>query len=188
MSKKTTSLLFALSLGALLHSASSYGETTTTVEQTATQSQTATHVVPRHVVRRARRAATTTTTLNTTATTVQTSPRKVLDADTLKKISNTLCTTGFKAYISSDRKNVCQSTASSPDIAYTCVWSKHGAAAYSPMDQGPCSLDFVEHRGSVVITKENYKSSPPLAYGVEAQCCFRAARDPGVSTSTSTTY
>ncbi len=181
--KKISALLLAITLGMLSKSAPSFAETTTTTEQVTTES----HVVPRVVHHRARRARPVSTrTLHTTETIVQTTPRKILDEDMLKKISSTLCTEGFKAYVSRDRKNVCQGMAMAPDLAYSCVWNKSGASAFSPVDQGPCNLDFVEHRGSVIITKNDYQSNPPLSYGVEAQCCFRAAQDPVPSTSTST--
>ncbi len=104
--------------------------------------------------------------------------RKVYDEDMLKKMSDTLCTNGFKAYVGSDKKNVCLNKAVAPDFAYTCVWDKDGTAAYAPTVQGPCSLDLTEHKGSVIIKKETYEDDPPLAYGTEAQCCYRAASGP----------
>lgn len=183
MSRHTTTLLCALAMSAFWPAAPAIAETTTTIQESTTT--TTPRVAPRRVVRK--RPATTTST-NTTAITVQTTPRKILDEDTLRKISNTLCTEGFKAYVGGDRKNVCHGMATAPDLAYSCVWKKNGPAAYSPADHGPCSLDFVERRGSVTMTKDLYKSSPPLSYGVEAQCCYRAAHDTATSTSTSTNY
>ncbi len=175
MLKKISFILGALTVGAgfFLASFASFGQSaTTTTEQTTTEVQ-ATTPVPK----KAKKAVTTSTSSSTTITTTSrpAQPRQVLDEETLKKISNTLCTEGFKAYVGSDKKNICQGKATTPDLAYSCVWDKKGAAAYAPTAQGPCTLDYAEHRGSVIVTKETFASSPPLAYGKEAQCCFRAA-------------
>jgi hypothetical protein len=126
------------------------------------------------------------------ATALKVHSRKVLNEDALKKISSSLCTKGFKAYVGTNKKNVCQSKASSPDIAYSCIWKKKGTPAYSPTLQGPCNLDYTEHRGNI-ITKDRFwpyppssygvepRSNPPSSYGVEAQCCYRAAVGPVTS-------
>ncbi|QQR80173.1 MAG: hypothetical protein IPJ69_12755 [Deltaproteobacteria bacterium] len=177
MLKNISLTLASLSLGALLTSSISYAENkTTTVEETS--SQTTTTPVKKSI------PATTTTTYNTTETTTKESEvRVVLDQEALKKMSGTLCTDGFKAYVGNDNKNICQGKATTPDLAYSCVWDKKGEAAYASTPKGPCNLDFTEHRGSIIITKTDYKSNPPLAYGTEAQCCFRAAKDPSQKTS-----
>lgn len=109
-----------------------------------------------------------------------------LNEENFKKISNTLCTKGFKAYVGTDKKNVCQSQMSTSDIVYSCVWDNRGIVTYASTVQGPCSLDFAVHSGSILVTKDN-TSSIPLSYGqearsfyptstnqVEAQCCMRA--------------
>ena len=121
-------------------------------------------------------------TVITTTTTVVTPPppkevvRKVYDEEMLKKLSKTLCTDGFKAYVGTDKKNVCKSKATTPDFAFSCVWDKDGPPAFAPTTQGPCNLDYAEHQGSIKIQKENFPSHPPLDYGLEAECCFRAAK------------
>lgn len=160
--------LFSIALGVLFLVPRSHAETkTTTVEETTTQTTTP----------RTHKAAGTTTTSNTRVTTTRESaPRQILTEDTLKKISNTLCTKGFRAYVGNDRRNICQGMSTSPDLSYSCVWEKRGAAVYASTEQGPCSLDYVEHRGSIIITRDEYVSRPPLKYGVEAQCCYRAAK------------
>ncbi|MDO8520243.1 MAG: hypothetical protein Q7T11_08800 [Deltaproteobacteria bacterium] len=174
-----------LSLGALfcapLYAADTYNsKKTTTVEQTTTQT---TSTAPRPAARPKKVAPVTTTTSSTTTlTTKDGDMRKVLDEKALKKMSKSLCVTGFKAQVGSGKKNVCQNKATAPDIAYSCVWKEKGDAAYAPTNQGPCSLDYSEHQGSIVITKSDYASSPPLRYGAEAQCCFRAAQGPQTST------
>jgi len=63
-----------------------------------------------------------------------------------------------------------------PDIAFTCVWNKKGPSAFAPTSQGPCNLDYTEHQGSIIMKKESFPDGAPLDYGVEAQCCFRAAK------------
>lgn len=185
------SLITGVSVVTLLSVALSYGadtynnKKTTTVEQTTTQT---TSTAPKPVVRKAAKPVTTTTSNTTTLTTKEGEIRTVLDEDALKKMSDTLCVEGFKAYVGNDKKNVCQSKASVPDLAYSCVWTEHGNAAYAPTDKGPCGLEGAEHRQSVIVTKNDFTSSPPLSYGTEAQCCFRAAQGPATSTiSTSPT-
>ncbi|OGQ23189.1 MAG: hypothetical protein A3I05_02850 [Deltaproteobacteria bacterium RIFCSPLOWO2_02_FULL_44_10] len=182
---KVQLVVVGLSLGVLFsgplsHAADTYNnKKTTTIEQTTTQTRS---TAP--AVRPAKKEipVTTTTSNTTTSTTKEGDLRKVLDADALKKMSDSLCVTGFKAYVGNDKKNVCQGNASAPDVAYSCVWAKKGNAAFAPTVQGPCSLDYSEHQKSVVITKGEYTSRPPLAYGTEAHCCFRAARGPSTNT------
>lgn len=176
MSKKNLSAALIILFGATFFSHLSYAEQkVTTTEETTTQTTT--------TPRGSKKApATTTTTSNTSATvTKEAAPKPELDSRTvlneemLKKMSNTLCTDGFKAYVGSDKRNICQSRVTAPDIAYSCIWDKRGNAAYAPTPQGPCSLDFTDHKGSIVITKNDF-SNPPLPYGTEAQCCYRAAQ------------
>lgn len=107
---------------------------------------------------------------------------KVYDEEMLKKMSKTLCTEGFKAYVGTDKKNICLGKATAPDIAYSCVWDKSGAAAFPASAEGPCNLDYTEHRGSIAVKKDLYANHPPLDYGKEAQCCFRPAK--GIETAT----
>lgn len=192
MYKKITATIFSILLGAFV-SAQVYAETkTTTTEETTVQTKTVpqktsttqtTSTVqtspPRHSTVKPKPATTTTTYNNTSETTITNfEPRKVMDEEALKKIQATLCTPGFKAYISTDVRNVCQSTVKVPDIAYSCVWKKKGPAAFAETDQGPCSLDFTKHNGSVAVSKATYPHNAPLAYGTEAQCCLREAKDP----------
>jgi hypothetical protein len=161
----------------LLHAADTYNKSTTTVEKTTTQTSTA----PRRAVKKA--APVTTTTSNTTTmVTREGEMRKVLDENALKKMSDSLCVKGFRAYVGNDKKNLCQGKATSPDIAYSCVWSEDGNAAYSPTTRGPCALEHSEHQESIAVSKDDYSSHPPLAYGTEAHCCFRAAQGPPTST------
>lgn len=179
--KKILLTVVSVSLGAFIcsqvYAADTYKKDTTTVSQTTTQQTTST--APRPV---AKKAAPVTKTDTTTVTTKEGTLRTVLDEDALKKMSDTLCVTGFKVYYGNDNNNVCQGKASVPDIAYSCVWKEDGNAAYSPTTQGPCGLDTAEHKGSIIVTKNDYESSPPLPYGTEAQCCFRAAQGPATST------
>lgn len=169
----------------LVHAADTYdNKKTTTVEQTTVQTST---TAPRPAVRAVKKAApvipvTTTTSNTTTLTTQEGDLRKVLDEDALKKMSDSLCAESFKAYVGNDGKNICQGKATVPDIAYSCIWKGEGNAAYAPTPQGPCALDFSEHAGSIIVTKDDYSSSPPLSYGTEAHCCFRAAKGPTTST------
>ncbi len=181
MFKKISLVVLGLSFGGL-YFCLSYAETTTTVEQNTTQTTVTPSVSAK--TKNSKKASVAepiiTTTSNTSVTTTKEipQPRKVLDEETLKKISATLCTQGFKAYVGTQKKNVCQSQARSPDLAYSCVWGKKGKAAYDPNLGGLCNLDFTEHHGSISISKENFPSHPPLSYGTEAECCFRAAQDP----------
>ncbi|MDO8643733.1 MAG: OmpA family protein, partial [bacterium] len=120
-----------------------------------------------------------TTTSNARYTTIEENePRIVLDQKALKKMSKILCAEGFKSYFSNDKKNICAGQTTAPDIAYSCMWDKKGEAAFAATVKGPCNLDFAEHRGSIVVSKSSYPSKPPLAYGTEVQCCFRAGKAP----------
>lgn len=184
---KISQVIATVSLGALLSAQFAYAantydnKKTTTVEQTTTQT---TSTAPRPAVRRAAPVVPVTTTTSDTVT-LTTKPgelRKVLDEDALKKMDDTICSKGFKAYVGNDKKNVCQGKAVAPDLAYSCIWSENGNAAFAPTPQGPCDLEYSEHQKSVVITKSEYTGTPPLAYGTEAHCCFRAAQGPVVST------
>ncbi|HKY63705.1 MAG TPA: hypothetical protein VJR29_09820 [bacterium] len=103
-------------------------------------------------------------------------PRTVYDQETLEKMEDKLCVTGFKAHVGSESKNVCNSMANPPDLAYTCSWDEEGPPAFPATKQGPCTLDFTEHRGEVVITRDKWKDNPPMKYGSKAQCCFRASK------------
>ncbi|MBF0104403.1 MAG: hypothetical protein HQM16_03645 [Deltaproteobacteria bacterium] len=165
----------------LTYAADTYdNKKTTTVEQTTTQSTT-TKPKPVVIYKRSKPVLTKET---TTVTIKEGALRTVLDEDALKKMLDSLCVDGFRAYVGNDKKNVCQSKATTPDIAYSCIWKENGNAAFAPTDQGPCALDYAEHKESVIITKDDYTASPPLAYGTEAQCCFRAAQGPDTKTST----
>ena len=108
------------------------------------------------------------------ASTTEGQTQLVLNENTLKRSSHTLCSLGFTAYVGTNKKNVCRSKVTPPNIAYSCVWEKKGNAAYSSSAQNPCTLDYTQHRGSIIITQEQFSSNPPLSYGVEAQCCARA--------------
>jgi hypothetical protein len=190
MFKKIPFPILGLFLSGLLISPFSYGQektttSTTTVEQTTTQvpKKTTTHRKVRHVSKPAQPVEEQTTSVTSTTTTTEVKPpppkevvHKVYDEEMLKKMSNTLCTDGFKAYVGGDKKNICLSKATPPDIAYSCVWSKKGTQAYAPTPQGPCNLDYTEHRGGITVKKDNFAKNPPLSYGTEAQCCFRAAK------------
>lgn len=173
MSKQISLTGLSLALGIIFISQLAYAEKkTTTVVETSTQTSST------PTVSKSKKAATTTTTYNTRYTTTKESePRIVLDQEALKKMSHTLCTEGFKSYVSNDKKNICGGQATMPDIAYSCVWNKKGDAAYAATSRGPCNLDFTEHLGSIVVTKGYYTSHPPLPYGSEAQCCVRTAKD-----------
>ena len=106
-------------------------------------------------------------------------PRKVYDQEMLKKMVETLCAEGFEAYVGDQGKNVCRNWATPPDIAYTCVWDKKGPPAYPASTQGPCNLDYAVHRGDIIITRDQYKDgNPPLDFGKQVQCCYRAAAGP----------
>ena len=128
-------------------------------------------------------APATTSVMSTTTTTTEVKPpppkevvNTVYSEDQLEKMSKQLCVEGFKAYVGSDKNNVCKSKATTPDFAYSCVWDKDGPAAFAADAKGPCNLDHVEHKGSVIITKDNFADDPPLKYGAEALCCFRPAK------------
>ncbi|MBF0106410.1 MAG: hypothetical protein HQM16_13925 [Deltaproteobacteria bacterium] len=185
LNKKSFAIV-AATLGAFIGSHLTYAadtydnKKTTTVEQTTTQSAT---TKPRPVVVY-KRAKPVMTKQTTTVTIKEGALRTVLDEDALKKMLNNLCVEGFRAYVGNDKKNVCQGKATTPDIAYSCIWKENGNAAFAPTDQGPCALDYAEHKDSIIITKDDYTSSPPLAYGTEAQCCFRAGQGPDTKTST----
>jgi hypothetical protein len=165
--------------------------TTTTTVEAVSQTQAPVKKVSKPVVRRKSAAPAPkveATTIQSTTTTTEVIPpppkevvHKVYDEEMLKKMSKELCTDGFKAYVGGHKKNVCQSKAMAPDIAYTCVWDKDGPPAFAPSAQGPCNLDYTNHSGSIVIKKETFSSSPPLGYGTEVQCCFRPAK--GIETS-----
>ncbi|MCC6273085.1 MAG: hypothetical protein IT572_06425 [Deltaproteobacteria bacterium] len=158
--------------------------TTTTTVESVTQTPTAPTTTRRSKrVRRAPAPADTTAVTSTTVTTTEVKPpppkevvRKVYDEEMLKKMSKTLCTEGFKAYVGTDKKNVCMNRATPPDLAYSCVWDKKGTPAFAPTPQGPCNLDYTVHADKVTVKKDNFPSNPPLSYGMEAQCCFRAAK------------
>lgn len=175
MFKKISLTVLSLTLAILpilYFSYLSYGE-----ERKTTVQESSSQTISTPSTSKKSKPETTTTTYNTnTTTTTKVQPRQVLNEETLKKISNTLCTEGFKAYVGTDKKNICQSQVNAPDIAYSCVWNRKGTSAYAPTTQGPCTLDFTEHRGSILITKNDFVSNPPLSYGSEAQCCYRAAK------------
>lgn len=107
--------------------------------------------------------------------------------EALKKMDDTLCVDGYDAKVGNDNKNICSGMATTPDFAYSCIWQRKGAGAYPQTLQGPCRLDFAEHKGHIMITKDDYRSSPPLKYGTKVECCFRAAKGPDVITSSSWT-
>lgn len=167
MFKKLALTVLALSLSASL----AYGQTSTTTTTTQTKAP--------------KKAAAKTITTSETTVTTPAEPRQAMNQDMLKKVAGTLCAPGFQAYYGNDKKNVCQGKATAPDIAYSCVWAQKGTASYKPSAKGPCTLDFAEHADKVTITKSDYKSGPPLKYGVEAECCFRAAK--GAATTSTTT-
>ena len=176
MYKKIVVVIVGLALSASFGIQSSYGEST------VIQSTTQTVKSP---------AKSRTATVETTKSTVVITPaipRPVYDQATLKKMSDTLCVEGFSAKVGNENKNVCFGKATAPDIAYSCLWMKKGESAFPTTREGPCNLDFAEHAGTIIITKGDYKSRPPLAYGTKIECCFRAASGkPSTSSSTSTT-
>jgi hypothetical protein len=187
MLKKMSFSILGVSFGLLLACPVTHGQTnppgttsttTTTIEQT-----TQTPPPTRHKkAKPAAKPVDTTTSVRSTTTTTEVTPpppqkevaRKVYDEEALKKM--TICAEGFKSYVGSDDKNICRGRATPPDIAYTCKWDKKGPPAFAPTTQGPCSLDFTEHRGGIAIKKDNFPSSPPLSYGTQVECCFRAAK------------
>src|SRR5262245_21820264 len=185
--------ILSASFGVLLAAPVAYGQTTvpektttTTIEQTTTVTPAPTPTkkkVTTPAKTPAAKPVEQTTTIQSSTITTEVKPppkkevvRKVYDEETLNKMRDNLCTQGFKAYVGSDKKNVCMGKASPPDIAYSCIWHKKGAGAFAPTAQGPCSLDYAEHKGSIVIMKENFPHDAPMDYGMEAQCCFRAAK------------
>lgn len=153
------------------------GTTSTTTVETTTKKVPASKKVPAKVEEK-----------TTTSTTVVTppppppapeepkAPRAVYDQEALKKMEGKLCVEGFKSYVGTESKNVCNSIATPPDLAYTCAWDKDGPEAFPATNQGPCTLDYAEHRGDVVITREKWKDNPPMKYGAKAMCCFRASK------------
>ncbi len=190
MLKKIGLTVVGVFLGTLIISHQSYGQSTTSTTGQSTTSTTTQQTVttPAKKARVSRPAAAPTVeTTESTVTTTPATPRPIYDMATLKKMNKTLCAKGFDAKVGNDNKNVCSGKAAAPDLAYSCVWMKKGDAAYAPTEQGPCSLDNVEHRGSMVISKADYKSSPPLDYGTSVECCFRAAKGPDSVSSTSST-
>jgi hypothetical protein len=176
--------ILSIFFGIFLMASFSYGQeksttTSTTVEATTTK----TPVKKAHSKKSAAPASSTTemtTTTTTTAVAPPPPPREiahtVYDEEMLKKMSSSVCVQGFKAYVGSNKKNVCQGRANTPDIAYSCVWNKKGAPAYPATPEGPCTLDYTQHQGSVIIKRDSFASNPPLSYGTEAQCCIRAAK------------
>jgi len=183
MIKKFTLILLSLTLGMLWVSTPSFSQTTTSTTVESVTTKTPVAPVKRAPVRRstsARPVEQTTAVTSTTTTTVPPPPKevvhKVYDEEALKKMSKNLCSAGFKAYVGTDKKNVCLNQATPPDLAYSCVWDKNGVSAFEASDKGPCNLDYTTHHGSVTIKKDLYKNNPPLDYGKEVQCCFRPAK------------
>jgi len=194
MLNKALFSILSLSLGTFLFSTISYGQTTSTTTTSTTVQETTKKATTSTRKKAVKPAATakpvdSTTVYQSTTTTTEVKPpppkeviHKVYDEEALKKMSKTLCTDGFKAYVGSAKANVCSTRAAAPDIAYSCVWDKDGNPAFAPTASGPCNLDYTKHQGSIVITKDAFKD-PPLSYGKEAQCCVRPAK--GVETSSS---
>lgn len=167
MLKKISVVVVSIALGTMMFAHQAVAQTSTTDTDTVTK----------------KGKVTTTETTTTTA-----APRPVYDEARLKKMSNskTLCSAGFKAYVSNENKNVCSGKATAPDIAYSCVPSKSSESAFPDTKQGPCLLDSTVHYGDVMITKADYKSGPPLPYGTKAECCFRAATGNPTTSTTQT--
>ncbi len=188
MYKKITVAALVLALGMLLNSNYSYGQSTTsTTTNTQSTKQTVT-TTPTYTKKAKAKPTPTVETTETVVTTTPATPRPAYDQATLKKMNDTLCVDGFDAKVGNDKKNVCSGVANTPDIAYSCIWTKKGESAFASTRQGPCNLDNSEHRGNIVITKADYKSSPPLPYGTKVECCYRAAKGaPTTSTTSSTT-
>ncbi len=149
------------------------GAGTTTVETSSANAGTTTSTTST-TTKAGKKGPVTSTSVTTTETVV---PHAVYDQKTLQKLADAaaLCTKGFDSHVGSNDKNVCQSKAQSPDIAYTCSWKEKGPAVFTETAQGPCTLDFAEHKGGMIISKEDYKSSPPLSYGTAVECCYRPA-------------
>lgn len=164
MFKKILFTVLIVSLGTFIISHLSYGQSTTSTT-TQSKGQVTTEV----------------------STTTPATPRPSYDQEALKKMNDTLCVEGFDAKVGNDNKNICSGQATTPDIAYSCIWKKKGEAAYPATRQGPCRLDNSEHRGNIMITKADYKSSPPLDYGTKVECCLRAAIGPSTTSTTSST-
>ncbi len=174
MFKKIALIVMVVALGTFVFSQLSFGEGTTT-------NTTQTITTP------AKKTAATTVETRTT-TTKPAAARPTYDCATLKKMDNTLCTEKFDAKICDDNKNVCRGTvpAGQGDIVYSCVFQKEGPATYAQTPQGPCNLDSAVHRGKADITKAEYKDNPPLKYGSQVECCFRAASGTPTTTMSST--
>src|SRR5215467_14351226 len=153
MLKKALFSILSLSMGSFLISSISYGQasgqttqtttTSTTLEQQTTQKATRTHKKVSHPksTTTAVPPASTTTVIQSNTTTTEVKPpppkevvHKVYDEEALKKMANTLCTNGFKAFVGATKKNVCSMKATAPDIAYTCVWDKEGNPAFAPTE------------------------------------------------------
>lgn len=164
MFKKIVLIAVVVTLGTFMMSHQSYGRSTTTTTQSKGMTET------------------------TVVTSTPARARPAYSQEALKKMDDTLCVDGFDAKVGNDNKNICWGLATAPDLAYSCIWTKKGEAAYPDTLEGPCRLDFAEHRGNIIITKADYKSSPPLHYGTKVECCFRAASGPStISTSSWTT-
>ena len=174
MYKKMSVTALCLVLGFLLGSNLCYGQNTT---NTTTEK----------IIAPTKKAAAKVETTETTVTTTPAAARPVYDQATLKKMNDTLCVKGFDAKVGNDKKNICSGKAALPDMAYSCIWMEKGEGTFAPTLQGPCNLDNAEHRGNIIITKADYKSSPPLHYGTKAECCFRAAKGPATTSSASST-
>lgn len=175
MLKKICFAVVGVSLGMFMISHQSYGQG---AGSTTTQNTTQTVTTP------VKKGAAKVETTETTVTSTPARARPAYSQEALKKMDHTLCTDGFDAKIGNDNKNICSGMATAPDLSYSCIWTKKGEAAYPVTLQGPCNLDFAEHRGNIVITKADYKSSPPLPYGTKIECCYRAAKGPAtISTS-----
>lgn len=171
------SLVMSLFVSGLLASPMTYATDTYNKQKTTTETttQTTSTAPARRIVKKAAPPVTTTTSNTTTLTTTPGEMHPVKDEEDLKRMISQLCVDGFKAYVGNDKKNVCQTKATSPDLAYSCVWHDEGTAAYSPTAQGPCTLGYAVHKDSIIVTKAEF-TSPPLPYGTEAQCCFRSAQ------------
>ncbi|EKD42251.1 MAG: hypothetical protein ACD_73C00244G0002 [uncultured bacterium] len=168
------------------------GQTTTTTVETEVKTETKSKAPakPAPVVKKpASKKETPKITTTTTVIKETTTPRAVYDQKALQKLADAaaLCTKGYDAHVGSNKKNVCQSHAQSPDIAYSCSWREKGPAVYPETEQGPCVLDFAIHHGGMKISKDDYKSGPPLDYGTSVECCYREASGSAkVETSTET--
>ncbi len=182
MFKKILLVAVSVALGTFVISQQSYGASTTNTTVQSTQ-----HTVTTTPTAKKAKVVVppTVETTDTTVTTTPATSRPVYDQASLKKMD--VCTDGFDAKVGNDKKNVCLGKATAPDVAYSCIWRKKSESAFPSTPQGPCNLDNSEHRGTIVITKADYKSSPPLSYGTKAECCFRAAKGQPTSSVTSST-